>query len=380
MTGLEKHIPAEFTATHSHTDARGSTLIACDMKSAAVFIVDASSQDRQIVFEPIKQLESVAVVEHGESRVSELRLDIALADERRTLVKVHVLQSPASRKSEQYAQAQALAAKWATRLSGEIEDPTALLAALSADESPAVYEQTGSRWQLPAAGALAGISALSLAAAMMSQPDKQSPDRSMAQAPSVSTSAAANTPAAAPTIAAANVEKVDLKAELNPLEARIDDVSERSLMQGSRISTEALINAISDVETITTELDDIEARVSSKKDLRRVADIRTYLVSTQQDVLPRYRRLYSSTLEKDGDVSVSASTGGYASRELSLTHEQFLDDDFRAEFLDAIRADIARLRFDTVTFHSGVDNVLIDSMDLDGDSDAMLHSSLRGFD
>lgn len=373
---LGRLLPKEFSPTHRHLDTRGRYLLACDMKSATVFIADKSKDANDPTHLPINQLESVALTEVGEMRVCELRLDISLADERRTVVSVHFLNGPAGRNSSTFEKARAHAGVWETRLNSQSADADSLRKALAADTAPTVTPLPG--WQTPSASALAGVCLLALVGNVVT-PAETTSAPSLAAASPVASPAQKTTTTPA-TVAAATpgseAETIDLQTFLEPFEQRIDDISERSLMQTSRASTTVVLKVLNSMQDIRNELEQAEALVQDDADQRLLDAMTALLASTQQDILPRFRRLYSIALQKDSDLPLNTRTGGYASRDLLLTNESFIDEDARETFLQTVAVDLRRLRFDSVRFRSSNDSGDIETRDLETNSDTVLAAAL----
>ena len=368
VTGLQDLLPESFTPTHQHTDKRGKTLLACDMKSATMFI--ATPGRKEAVLLPINHIDSVTIAESGELRVDELRLDIVFADDRNSFNQVHFINGPVVRDSKAYVQALAIAKKWVTRLNIGNADAASLREALSADTAPEEVVDSAPRWHMPLAAGLAGVSALSIAATMMvSDPVAPQADVRTAQVSQPILQAAK------PSITSTAEEdsnSVSLASIIDPLQARIDDISEHSLTQANKMDTEKVFAALDEIDAIASELDRADAIATEKTDRRNLVELKAQLVSTQQDVLPRYRRLYSVVLQKDSDIALTALTSGYASRNIAVTHDSLAEPAAREILFSSLSEDLSRLRFARIDFRVSNDAIAVEDRELEVSSDAIL--------
>lgn len=367
---LKSKLPKSLGATHEYADALGQAYIACNLKNGTVFIIDQfQSEPAQL---PIQQLESVNLVDEGKKRVSELRLDIALADERRSVYQIQFLSKAVSRSSNTYKQALEIANKWQTRLAPQQQDVETLRAALAPDTDAATAEPAA--WQLPTAGGLAVACVASLGAAGFIKP-AEVPTNTPAVAaalPQTPVPAAAQT---APTAAPSPVVKTSaLVAQIvEPLQPRIEDLSEQSLSPSRRISPDKILGFLDDINSISLEFEVAREIAADDTEALELLDqsITDYL-TTQQDVLPRFRRLYSSALLRRDELSLEAVTGGYASRDLSIAHVSLQDEAMRREVFNDLSGTLYRLRFDRVDFMTTPGGLILDSVEIDSPGDGAL--------
>lgn len=391
---LNNLIDKDFKPTHKHLDAKGRYLLAFDMTSASVFVAEIGKDAIEPQRLPIDQLENVHIAEIGDKRITELRLDISLADDRRTLLHVHFLNSTANPSSPELEQARSLASLWHTRLTAHKANAKSLRAAMAADTPQ--LESTALRWYPVGAAGLASVSVLAIAASlfMPSQAPNTTPgtaSNTMSNTTDVKASLAAASPAAAqpatvspefdplpsnPASGSTNHSSTTSESELatfiGAFEQRIDDISERSLVQTRRTSTDDVRAVLDRLDDIKKDLRLADVLVDGKHDQRLLDETRFHLASTLQDVLPRYRRLYGTALPQDTDLHLKTLTAGYASRDLVLTNSSFEDDITRDVFVQTIAADLNRLRFDTVSLRAAGNSDYLETRDLGSPDDASL--------
>ncbi len=375
-------LEGDFKPTHQHPDAKGRYLLAFDVKTARVFVAERGKNAMEPQCLPASQLESVNIVEVGEKRITELRIDILFADDRRTLVRIHFLRSAVSLSSPELEQARTLAHLWDTRLKAHQADASSLRVAMAADVVP---DDSGApRWQTASAAGFASVSALAIAVSLLIP--ATAPDR-----PAM----AASVPATMqPVSALAEIDnntgsddvtdsvkksrpsESDLVSLLAPFAQRIDDISEQSLVHTRRTSTNNVRAVLDALDSIASDLLLAQVMVDSKEDQQRVEKTRLHFVATLQDVLPRYRRLYTTALLQDADLSLQAQAGGYASRDLVLTNRSFKDEITRNAFVETIADDLDRLRFDTVRIRASGNGEYLEVHDLDNPDDSVLAAAL----
>lgn len=368
---LLQQLPMEFESTHTYSDAKAEVCLACNLKQGSVAIV-SRDQDEPAVM-PIKQLESVELIEEGKKRVSEVRLDIGLADERRTVFKVHFLNSPSSRASLDYQHALELAEKWQARLAPESQDVNTLRAALTADTETVAQPAT---WKLGAAGGLAASSVLAVTAFALVKPAAEPSLGAAVPTPTPILAAAQTT---APTPRPEPIDATALIAGIiDPLEPKIEDLSEQSLSQSRRTAPDKLVKVTDDINAIALEFEIAqEIAADDDKAQAHLDESLTYYLAIQQDVLPRFRRLYSTTLQRRDELPLDAVTGGYASREITVANPTLSDATIRDELFLELNGMLQKLRFDNIDFRTSLNGDILDQRRIDSVGDGVLIATRR---